>query len=71
MAMPERKLFLPFLCAAGSVLLLAGCTVGPNYVRASAPTTAKWDVAGTVAGERSEGRRPERRMVGAFFTTTN
>ena len=45
MAMPQRKLFLPFLCSAGCMLFLVGCTVGPKYERASAPTTAKWDVS--------------------------
>jgi multidrug efflux system outer membrane protein len=45
MVMPQRKIFLPFLCAAGFVLFLAGCTVGPKYERATAPTTAKWDVS--------------------------
>jgi outer membrane protein, multidrug efflux system len=44
MEMPQKKFFLAFLSAAGGVLLFAGCTVGPNYVRATAPTTAKWDV---------------------------
>jgi outer membrane protein, multidrug efflux system len=44
MIMPQRKFFLPFLCATAAVFFLAGCTVGPNYVRATAPTTAKWDV---------------------------
>jgi NodT family efflux transporter outer membrane factor (OMF) lipoprotein len=42
----RRKKFLPFLFfALGFVSLLAGCTVGPRYERASAPTTAKWDVS--------------------------
>jgi NodT family efflux transporter outer membrane factor (OMF) lipoprotein len=45
MEMPQKRFFLPLLSAAGCVLLLAGCTVGPNYVRATAPSTAKWDVA--------------------------
>jgi multidrug efflux system outer membrane protein len=45
MAMFLRKFQLPLLCAAGCVSFLAGCTVGPKYERASAPTTAKWDVA--------------------------
>jgi outer membrane protein, multidrug efflux system len=45
MPMLQRKLFLSFLCAMGCVSFLAGCTVGPKYERASAPTTAKWDVA--------------------------
>ena len=30
--------------AFGSALLLAGCTVGPKYQRASAPVAAHWDV---------------------------
>ena len=33
------------MAATGMALLLAGCTVGPKYERATAPTTAKWDVA--------------------------
>ena len=42
----HQKNFLPLaLIAASAVSLLAGCTVGPNYKRASAPTPAKWDVA--------------------------
>jgi multidrug efflux system outer membrane protein len=42
----HQKNFLPLsLIAAFVVSLLAGCTVGPNYHRASAPTPAKWDVA--------------------------
>lgn len=32
------------LAATGFIFLLAGCTVGPKYERASAPTSAKWDV---------------------------
>lgn len=43
--MQEKKLFLPFLFAAGIVPLLGGCTVGPKYQRATAPGPAKWDVA--------------------------
>ena len=43
--MLQKKLFLHCLCAGGCALLLAGCTVGPKYERASAPTTAKWDVS--------------------------
>jgi NodT family efflux transporter outer membrane factor (OMF) lipoprotein len=43
--MPERKFFLPSLVAFGLVSLLSGCTVGPKYQRATAPTTAKWDVS--------------------------
>ena len=36
----------PFLLPGLVVLVLAaGCTVGPNYKRASAPIPAKWDVA--------------------------
>src|SRR5580692_7749217 len=45
MAMRQQKVHLPFLCAAAVVFFLAGCTAGPNYVRASAPTTPKWDVS--------------------------
>ncbi len=33
------RFFLP-----GLALLLAGCTVGPNYQRASAPVPAHWDI---------------------------
>ncbi len=43
--MKQRKLFLPLLAASGMALLLAGCTVGPKYARATAPTTARWDVS--------------------------
>ena len=43
--MSQKKFFLSSLFAAGLVPLLAGCTVGPKYERASAPTTAKWDVS--------------------------
>ena len=43
--MPQRKLLLLLPLALGCVSLFAGCTVGPNYARATAPTTAKWDVA--------------------------
>jgi NodT family efflux transporter outer membrane factor (OMF) lipoprotein len=42
--MPMKKILLLALLAAGVVLLLAGCTVGPKYERATAPVTAKWDV---------------------------
>ena len=45
MVMPRRKIFLPLLIAAIFVLFLGGCTVGPKYERATAPTTAKWDVS--------------------------
>jgi multidrug efflux system outer membrane protein len=37
--------FLLFPAAIGVFLSLAGCTVGPNYQRPSAPVPAKWDVA--------------------------
>ena len=43
--MPQRKLLLLLPLAVGCVSLFAGCTVGPNYARASAPTAAKWDVS--------------------------
>ncbi|MGB8476295.1 MAG: efflux transporter outer membrane subunit [Candidatus Acidiferrum sp.] len=43
--MLRPKSSLTLLFAAGMVLLLAGCTVGPKYVRATAPTSAKWDVS--------------------------
>lgn len=33
-----------FLAAAGAIGLTAGCTVGPNYQRATAPIPAKWEV---------------------------
>lgn len=40
----ERKPLLLFVFVTSLICPLAGCTVGPNYVRATAPTTAKWDV---------------------------
>jgi multidrug efflux system outer membrane protein len=43
--MLQRKSFLPFLIAAAGILSSAGCTVGPKYERATAPTAAKWDVS--------------------------
>ncbi len=43
--MHQRKLFQSLAFAGGAAFLLGGCTVGPNYVRATAPTTAKWDVS--------------------------
>lgn len=43
--MPQRKLLLLLPLAIGCVSIFAGCTVGPNYARASAPTAAKWDVS--------------------------
>lgn len=43
--MPEKKFPLASLLAAGIVLVIGGCTVGPNYQRVSAPVPAKWDVA--------------------------
>ncbi|MGA2095528.1 MAG: efflux transporter outer membrane subunit [Candidatus Acidiferrum sp.] len=42
--MPDRKLSPSLLLAAGTLLLLGGCTVGPNYQRPAAPVPAKWDV---------------------------
>jgi multidrug efflux system outer membrane protein len=42
--MPDRKFLPSLLPAAGIVLLLGGCTVGPNYQRPAAPVPAKWDV---------------------------
>src|SRR6202142_2508961 len=30
--------------AWGAIFLLAGCTVGPNYKRPTAPVAAKWDL---------------------------
>ena len=43
--MPRKSVFLPLLLLGGFVATQAGCTVGPNYARANAPTPAKWDVA--------------------------
>lgn len=43
--MPQKQFFLSSLFAVGLASLLPGCTVGPKYERASAPTTAKWDVS--------------------------
>lgn len=43
--MLERKSPRFATLAASTVLLLAGCTVGPKYERASAPTAANWEVA--------------------------
>jgi outer membrane protein, multidrug efflux system len=43
--MPWRKIFLALLSTTGFVFSLAGCTVGPKYERATAPSTAKWDVS--------------------------
>ncbi|MGB2590428.1 MAG: efflux transporter outer membrane subunit [Candidatus Acidiferrum sp.] len=43
--MPQEKWICRSLFAGGLVFLLTGCTVGPKYARASAPTTAKWDVS--------------------------
>jgi multidrug efflux system outer membrane protein len=43
--MSQKKFFLSSLFAVGLASLLTGCTVGPKYERASAPTTAKWDVS--------------------------
>lgn len=40
-----RKSFYIFLLAAAGTISLAGCTVGPNYQRPSAPVPATWDVA--------------------------
>jgi multidrug efflux system outer membrane protein len=45
MVVSRKKTFLALLSAAGFVFVLAGCTVGPKYQRATAPTTAKWDVS--------------------------
>ncbi len=42
--MIERKPLLLCVFVASLISPLAGCTVGPNYARATAPTTAKWDV---------------------------
>jgi NodT family efflux transporter outer membrane factor (OMF) lipoprotein len=43
--MPHRKLFLSLFLAANVAPILAGCTVGPKYQRATAAVPAKWDVA--------------------------
>jgi multidrug efflux system outer membrane protein len=43
--MLQRKSFLSLLLAAIFILSPAGCTVGPKYERATAPTAAKWDVS--------------------------
>lgn len=42
--MLQRRLSNSFVSAMGFCLFAAGCTVGPNYQRASAPVPAKWDV---------------------------
>jgi outer membrane protein, multidrug efflux system len=42
--MIRRRIF-PALFAMTGFALAAGCTVGPNYHRATAPVPAKWDVA--------------------------
>ncbi|MGH9744275.1 MAG: efflux transporter outer membrane subunit [Candidatus Acidiferrum sp.] len=41
----QRKTLLPILVVTGTLLFLAGCTVGPKYVRATAPTPTKWEVS--------------------------
>ena len=33
------------VCGIGAAILCAGCTVGPNYHRPSAPVPAKWEVS--------------------------
>ncbi|HYL64667.1 MAG TPA: efflux transporter outer membrane subunit [Candidatus Methylomirabilis sp.] len=43
--MSRRKFQPAFLFVGAVVFLVAGCTVGPNYQRVSAPTPPKWDVA--------------------------
>ena len=43
--MLQKKFFVRSLLAGGLVSLLAGCTVGPKYERATAPATARWDVS--------------------------
>jgi len=43
--MLRKNSFVFSLFAAGLVSFLTGCTVGPKYERATAPTTAKWDVS--------------------------
>jgi outer membrane protein, multidrug efflux system len=42
--MIDRKPLLLCVFVTSLISPLAGCTVGPNYARATAPTTAKWDV---------------------------
>ncbi|MGC1619788.1 MAG: efflux transporter outer membrane subunit, partial [Candidatus Acidiferrum sp.] len=42
--MLDRKPLLLCAFVASLISPLAGCTVGPNYARATAPTSAKWDV---------------------------
>lgn len=42
--MQQKKAFLVLLIASCGMSLLDGCTVGPNYQRATAPVPAKWDV---------------------------
>ena len=42
--MIERKVLASLFFSAGMVSFLGGCTVGPNYQRATAPVPAKWDV---------------------------
>jgi outer membrane protein, multidrug efflux system len=37
------RFWLPKISAAGVLLVLAGCTVGPNYHRPAADAPAKWD----------------------------
>jgi multidrug efflux system outer membrane protein len=41
----NRLRVFPALLAISGFALAAGCTVGPNYHRTSAPVPAKWDVA--------------------------
>jgi len=43
--MARRKLLSSLLPAVVIAVFSAGCTVGPNYQRASAPVPAKWDVS--------------------------
>ena len=42
--MSRSQSFQFFLATAGAMAFAAGCTVGPNYQRATAPVPAKWDV---------------------------
>jgi len=43
--MLPSKFVFPLCCSIAAGVLLSGCTVGPNYQRATAPVPAKWDVS--------------------------
>jgi hypothetical protein len=67
-ALTAVRFILTGIVALLLVLLLAGCTVGPKYVRPAVPTSTRF-IQGVrpVAARASQGSGEPRKLVGNFW----